>query len=160
MAKEASVSRICLHSGARSPRFVLSRLLPFSTKNFHVSCSPSRGTAQSCGKAAVRRRANIQSRKFVSSETTEFHYARMARCFPKTFGIQHGISRNWKLRDTTVKDFNIVHVCIKINILLKCSEETYRKMKTYRQIYGLIFIDAYYASIRFSIQISIINLAN
>lgn len=32
--------------------------------------SPSRGTTQSCGKAAVQRRANIQSRESVSSETT------------------------------------------------------------------------------------------
>lgn len=102
---EASVSRICLHSGARSPRFVLSRLLlpspSLSLFEEFSRISPSRGTTQSCGKAAVQRRANIQSRESVSSETTQFYNAKMA-CFPETFGTRCGCSLK-KLYDTIIK---------------------------------------------------------
>jgi len=102
MAEEASVSRIRLHSGARSPRFapflgfslcflILSRFLSPSPSPSPLSLSlslfekssriysPSRCTTQSCGKAAVRRRKGEYSveGEFVSSETTEFYNAEM-----------------------------------------------------------------------------------
>lgn len=81
----ASVSRICLHSGARSPRFVLSRLLSFSlylsSKRSHVSvrllvARRNRVEKRRSSGGQIFSRENLSHRKQPSSTTQKWHASR------------------------------------------------------------------------------------
>lgn len=136
MAKGASVFRICLHSGARSPRFVLSRLLPFFTKNFHVSvrllaARRNRAEKQRSGVRQIFSRENLSHRKQPSSPQRK-----NGTLLSQKFSEYNVDFEELKMRDMTIKDL----YCLRTYKDKYCVKMLGGNMKTYRPICVPIYI--------------------